>query len=209
MCDWILTCFISIALWLMGFQCLLHWLASPAWITRCSPRPFLLLVKTHMGEKACVCNQCGGDFRKHPSLKQHREFRLEKNHYESLCWKAFEAHSVLSNLRNFTLARNPVNECGWASSRVCIYTDTREFTQRKSDINIMDVGKMSARKLTFIHFREHSLTVIIVEKPLLIIYLLKDMSRFTLESSPRSVITVEGPPAKLHPQCTQENSEWE
>lgn len=142
----------------MDFQCLLHWVASPAWITWSSPGQLLLLVKSHIGEKAYVCNQYGGGFSKHFSLKQHRAFRLEKNHYESRCGKAFSAYSVL---RQPQKPRNGEKPCEWMQMNfiqsVHLHRHQRTHTGG-SYINIINVGKMSAGELTFIHFRGPSLT---------------------------------------------------
>lgn len=166
---WILTCFISLTLWLMDFQCLLHWVASPAWITWSSPGQFLLLGKTHIGEKAYVCNQCGRGFSRHSFLKQHREFRLEKNHYESLRGKDSSVYSVLRQPQKPHPGEKP---CKWMwmnfIQSVHLHGHQRTHTVG-SYINIINVGKMSASELIFVHFRGPSLTVIINERLLLVI----------------------------------------
>lgn len=53
------------------------------------------------------------------------------------------------------------------------------------------------------------MSVVIVEGPSLIIYPLKIISRFTVESNPSSVGTVEGLSVELEPWYAQENSELE
>lgn len=203
---WILTCFISLTLWLMDFQCLLHWVASPAWITWSSPGQLLLLVKSHIGEKAYVCNQCGGGFSKHFSLKQHRAFRLEKNHYESRCGKAFSAYSVL---RQPQKPRNGEKPCEWMQMNfiqsVHLHRHQRTHTGG-SYINIINVGKMSAGELTFIHFRGPSLTNY-WWKAFIDHLTFKKHEQIHIGEQPGSVISVEGPPVELHSWCARENSE--
>lgn len=74
------------------------------------PRTIPSPSKTHIGERAYVCNQCGRGFSKHFSLKLHRAFRLEKNHYESRCGKAFSAYSVLRQPQKPCTGEEP---CEW------------------------------------------------------------------------------------------------
>lgn len=107
----ILTCITSIAPWVMGFQCLLHSVASLVWII-CSPRGFPPLVKIHIGESPCLISVVETSVTIHPA-----------SDVVNLCWrktitslyvgKALMHSLALDNIRNFILVRNSINEGEW------------------------------------------------------------------------------------------------